>query len=117
MALIGIVMLVGIAVNNGIVLVDYMNQLRHKGIELYEAAEQSATVRVRPVLMTALTTIIGMTPMAMKIGSGSETWAPLARAVIGGLTMTTILTLVVIPVMYILFEEWGGKFKRKFFKA
>lgn len=115
MALIGIVMLVGIAVNNGIVLVDCINQLRHKGTELYEAAEKSGVMRLRPVLMTALTTIIGMAPMAMKIGEGSETWAPLARAVIGGLTVTTILTLVVIPALYIVFEEWGGRIKTKLF--
>lgn len=117
MALIGVVMLVGIAVNNGIVLVDYINQLRHKGMGLYEAAEKSAVVRLRPVLMTALTTIIGMIPLALEIGDGSETWAPLARAVIGGLTMTTVLTLVVIPVVYIIFEEWGGKLKSKLFRS
>ena len=117
MALIGVVMLVGIAVNNGIVLVDYINQLRHRGTDLYEAAELSGVVRLRPVLMTALTTIIGMIPLALKIGDGSETWAPLARAVIGGLTMTTILTLVVIPVVYIIFEEWGGKIKSRLFGA
>ncbi|MFP4417999.1 MAG: efflux RND transporter permease subunit [Chitinispirillaceae bacterium] len=112
MALIGVVMLVGIAVNNGIVLVDYINQLRRRGTGLYEAAEQSGVTRLRPVLMTALTTIIGMVPLALKLGEGAETWAPLARAVIGGLTMTTLLTLIVIPVVYILFEEWGGKLKR-----
>lgn len=115
MALIGVVMLVGIAVNNGIVLVDYINQLRHRGTELYEAAEKSCITRLRPVLMTATTTIIGMLPLALKIGEGSETWAPLARAVIGGLTMTTLLTLIVIPVIYIVLEETGGKIKAKLF--
>ncbi|HLV33402.1 MAG TPA: efflux RND transporter permease subunit [Chitinispirillaceae bacterium] len=117
MALVGVVMLVGIAVNNGIVLVDYINQLRDRGTSLYEAAEQSGVIRLRPVLMTALTTIIGMVPLALEIGDGAETWAPLARAVIGGLTMTTLLTLVVIPVVYILFEEFGGKIKSRLFKA
>ncbi|NLE02755.1 MAG: efflux RND transporter permease subunit [Fibrobacter sp.] len=117
MALVGVVMLVGIAVNNGIVLVDYMNQQRHQGIDLYEAAEKSSIIRLRPVLMTALTTIIGMIPMALEIGDGSETWAPLARVVIGGLVTTTMLTLVVIPVMYIIFEEWSDKFKLFFKKA
>ncbi|MBN1577855.1 MAG: efflux RND transporter permease subunit [Chitinispirillaceae bacterium] len=116
MAIVGVVMLVGIAVNNGIVLVDYMNRQRHRGISLYEAAEESGIVRLRPVLMTALTTIVGMVPLALEIGDGSETWAPLARVVIGGLTMTTLLTLVVIPVVYIIFEEWGDKAKRFLFR-
>jgi HAE1 family hydrophobic/amphiphilic exporter-1 len=115
MALVGVVMLVGIAVNNGIVLVDYMNQQRHRGVELYKAAEESGIVRLRPVLMTALTTIIGMIPMALGIGDGSETWAPLARVVIGGLFTTTLLTLVFIPVTYIIFEEWSDKFNASFF--
>ena len=111
MALVGIVMLVGIAVNNGIVLVDYINQQRDKGMELYEAVEYSCKARMRPVLMTALTTILGMVPLAVKLGSGSETWSPLARSVIGGLTATTLLTLIVIPVMYIVFERAGERFK------
>jgi HAE1 family hydrophobic/amphiphilic exporter-1 len=109
MSLIGVVMLVGIAVNNGIVLVDYMNQLRVKGYELYAAVEEAGAARMRPVLMTAATTILGMTPLALELGSGSELWSPLSRAVIGGLTSTTLLTLIVIPVLYILFErlaEW-----------
>lgn len=111
MALVGIVMLVGIAVNNGIVLVDYTNQQRRKGMELYEAVEFSGKARLRPVLMTALTTILGMVPLAVELGSGSETWSPLARAVIGGLTATTILTLIVIPVLYVVFEHAGEKVK------
>ena len=114
MALVGVVMLVGIAVNNGIVLVDYINQLRERGKSLYEAAESGGVTRMRPVLMTALTTIFGMLPLALQFGSGSETWMPLARTVIGGLTMATLLTLIVIPVLYIIFEEMSGKIKRKF---
>ncbi|MHB2148220.1 efflux RND transporter permease subunit [Calditrichota bacterium LG25] len=109
MALVGIVMLVGIVVNNGIVLVDYINQLRQKGKGLYEAVEQGGQVRLRPVLMTALTTILGMVPLALELGSGSENWAPLARAVIGGLTTSTLLTLVIVPVMYVIFEQVGDK--------
>jgi HAE1 family hydrophobic/amphiphilic exporter-1 len=109
MALVGIVMLVGIAVNNGIVMVDYINQQRRKGMELYEAVEFGSKARLRPVLMTALTTILGMVPLAIGTGSGAETWAPLARAVIGGLTATTVLTLVVIPVLYIVFEHAGER--------
>ena len=111
MALVGIVMLVGIAVNNGIVLVDYINQQSHKGMELYEAVKLGCKARMRPVLMTALTTILGMVPLAIELGSGSETWSPLARAVIGGLTATTILTLIVIPVLYIVFERAGERVK------
>ena len=120
MALVGLVMLVGIAVNNGIVLVDYINQLKSKGLGLYEAVEAGSKIRLRPVLMTALTTILGMVPLAVELGSGSETWSPLARAVIGGLTATTILTLLVIPVLYVLFERMGIRIKefygRKFAK-
>lgn len=107
MALVGIVMLVGISVNNGIVLVDYINQLRKKGYELYKAVEEGSLARMRPVIMTAATTILGMVPLAIGLGTGSETWSPLAKAVIGGLTATTFLTLVVIPVVYILLERLG----------
>jgi HAE1 family hydrophobic/amphiphilic exporter-1 len=109
MALVGIVMLVGIAVNNGIVLVDFINQQRHHGMELYEAVEFGSKARLRPVLMTALTTIFGMVPLAVEMGSGAETWSPLARAVIGGMTTTTVLTLIVIPVLYIVFEHAGER--------
>jgi hydrophobic/amphiphilic exporter-1 (mainly G- bacteria), HAE1 family len=111
MALVGLVMLVGIAVNNGIVMVDYINQQRRKGIDLFEAVEKGSIARMRPVLMTAMTTILGMVPLAIELGSGSETWSPLARAVIGGLTATTLLTLIVIPVLYIVFERAGERVK------
>ncbi len=113
MALVGLVMLVGIAVNNGIVLVDYINQLRKQGYELFDAVKTACAARMRPVLMTALTTILGMVPLALELGSGSETWTPLARAVIGGLTATTLLTLVVIPILYIMFERLEEKIKTK----
>lgn len=116
MALVGIVMLVGIAVNNGIVLVDYINQQRKKGMELIEAVEFGARARMRPVLMTALTTILGMVPLAIELGEGAETWSPLARAVIGGLTATTVLTLVVIPVLYVMAEHSAEKVKNYFRK-
>jgi len=114
MALIGVVMLAGIAVNNGIVLVDYINQLRATGMELYQAVEAAGKDRMRPVLMTAGTTILGMLPMALEIGSGSELWAPLGRVVIGGLTTTTFLTLYVIPILYIAFERLGERVRRLF---
>ncbi len=117
MALVGLVMLVGIAVNNGIVLVDYINQLRKDGLELIDAVKQASSARMRPVLMTATTTILGMVPLAVELGSGAETWSPLARAVIGGLTTTTILTLVVIPVIYIIVERFEDKVKGWFSKS
>jgi hydrophobic/amphiphilic exporter-1 (mainly G- bacteria), HAE1 family len=111
MALIGLVMLVGIAVNNGIVLVDYINQLMKNGYSLLDAVEVGSLARMRPVLMTATTTILGMVPLAIELGSGSETWSPLARAVIGGLSATTLLTLIVIPVLYVTFEKAAVKVK------
>lgn len=114
MALVGVVMLVGIAVNNGIVLVDFMNQQRKKGMSLIEAVEFSCKARLRPVLMTALTTILGMVPLAIELGEGAETWSPLARAVIGGLTATTVLTLIVIPILYIKFEHGSERVKNYF---
>ena len=117
MALVGLVMLTGIVVNNGIVLVDYINQLYRGGMSLYEAVEEGGRVRLRPVLMTALTTILGMLPLAFKIASGSESWAPLARAVIGGLTTSTILTLVIIPIMYILLNRLAERFKAKYIQV
>lgn len=105
-ALVGIVLLVGIVVNNGIVLVDYINQLREKhGYDLWVAILVGGKRRMRPVLMTALTTIISMIPLALKLGSGSEIWTPLARAVIGGLSLATILTLILIPIIYLYFEQ------------
>jgi hydrophobic/amphiphilic exporter-1 (mainly G- bacteria), HAE1 family len=116
MALVGIVMLVGIAVKNGIVMVDYINQQRRKGMGLFDAVEFGSKARLRPVVMTALTATLGMVPLAVEIGSGSETWSPLARAVIGGLTATTVLTLIVIPVLYIIFEQTGEKVKAYFRK-
>jgi len=105
MALIGIIMLVGIVVNNGIVLVDYMNQLREQGRNLIDAAVEGGKTRLRPVLMTALTTILAMIPLALGLGESGENWAPMARSVIGGLTAATFLTLIVVPILYIVFER------------
>ncbi len=104
-SMIGFVMLGGIAVNNGIVMVDYINQLKRRGIEIKEAILQACTVRLRPVLITALTTIMGMVPMAMSTSAGSEMRAPMAITVIGGLTATTLLTLFIIPIIYSLFDR------------
>ncbi len=113
MALIGIIMLIGIVVNNGIVLVDYMNQLREKGKELIEAVQEGGETRMRPVLMTALTTILAMFPLALGFGESGENWAPLARSVIGGLFVATFLTLFVVPVIYVIVERKSEKFMAK----
>jgi HAE1 family hydrophobic/amphiphilic exporter-1 len=105
-ALIGMILLVGIVVNNGIVLVDYINQLREKhGHDLWVAILIGGKRRMRPILMTALTTILAMIPIALKLGSGAELWVGMARAVIGGLTLATVLTLIIIPIIYLFFEQ------------
>ncbi len=113
MALIGVIMLVGIVVNNGIVLVDCINQLRAEGMDMYPAIKEGGRLRMRPVLMTALTTILGMLPLALGVGESGETWAPMARSVMGGLTVATILTLNVVPVIYSKMEELADKLRGK----
>ncbi len=113
MALVGIVLLVGIVVNNGIVLVDYTNQLRERGTPLLEACLEAGRVRMRPVLMTASTTILAMLPLALGLGESGESWAPMARSVMGGLTVATMLTLVVVPVLYSSIEIRAEKRKAK----
>jgi HAE1 family hydrophobic/amphiphilic exporter-1 len=107
--LIGFVMLGGIAVNNGIVMVDYINQLKRKGVDKKESILQASSVRLRPVLITALTTVLGMLPMAIDASQGSEMRAPMAITVIGGLVATTFLTLYVIPIIYSLFDRVSFK--------
>ena len=105
-AMIGGMLLIGIVVNNGIVLIDYINQLRTiHNYPLWEAVIRGGRRRMRPILMTALTTSLSMTPMAMELGSGSEIWAPMARSVIGGLTASTLFTLILIPVLYFTIER------------
>ncbi len=102
-ALIGSIMLVGIVTKNGIVMIDYMNLLVERGVSVYDAVLQGGISRLRPVLMTSFTTILGMLPMALGTGSGSETWQPMGIAVIGGLTFSTLLTLLVVPIFYSIF--------------
>ena len=104
-AIIGILILVGIVVNNGIVLVDYINQRKADGIPSYEAIITSVRDRVRPILMTALTTILGLVPLALGIGEGTEINQPMAITVIGGLISSTFLTLYVVPIIYSLFDK------------
>ncbi len=96
----GMIMLAGIVVNNAIVLVDYINTLRRRGMEIKEAVLTAGRVRLRPILMTTATTILGLLPMALGWGDGAELRAPMALAVISGLLSSTILTLVVIPTLY-----------------
>jgi len=102
---IGAIMLAGIVVNNGIVLIDYINQLRRKGKDTYEAIVEAAKVRLRPILMTTMTTVLGLLPMALATGEGAEIRSPMALTVIGGLLCATILTLLVIPSLYAVVER------------
>lgn len=110
---IGLIMLVGIVVNNAIVLIDYIIQLRQRGYDRTEAILEAGPTRLRPILMTTLTTVLGMIPMALGLGEGGETMSPLATSVIGGLSLSTILTLVVIPLNYTLFDDISMKLRRK----
>ena len=104
-ALIGAVMLAGIVVNNAIVLIDAVNQLRQAGRTKEEALVEAGLLRMRPILMTSSTTILGLLPMAIGLGEGAELRAPLAITVIGGLTVATALTLIVIPVLYSMLDR------------
>ena len=109
-ALIGAIMLVGIVTKNGIVMVDYMNLLVERGTNLADAVILGGKSRLRPVLMTSFTTVLGMVPMALGIGEGSEIWRPMGIAVVGGLVVSTILTLFIVPALYAMME---GRKERK----
>ncbi|HZR02356.1 MAG TPA: efflux RND transporter permease subunit [Burkholderiales bacterium] len=102
MSLMGVVMMVGIVVSNSILIVEFTRQLRQDGVPLGQAVALACRVRLRPVLMTSLATIIGLLPMAAKLGTGSEAYAPLARAIIGGLTVSVITTIFIVPAAYLL---------------
>jgi HAE1 family hydrophobic/amphiphilic exporter-1 len=108
---IGAVMLIGIVVKNAIVLVDFINLMRERGHELYDAIAISGRSRLRPVIMTSATTILGMLPLAISKGSGSELWSPMGIAVIGGLVFSTMVTLVLVPVVYAIFAKRGERNK------
>ncbi|MFD2637650.1 efflux RND transporter permease subunit [Piscibacillus salipiscarius] len=112
-AFIGVIMLAGIVVNNAIVLVDYINILRRKGIERFEAIIEAGANRLRPILMTSLTTILGMIPLSIGLGEGGEAQQPLAVVIIFGLLFSMILTLVIIPVVYTLFDDLAAKFTKR----
>ncbi len=113
MSLIGAIMLIGIVVKNGIVLIDYISLNRERGMGVRYAVVNGGHSRLRPVIMTTLTTILGMVPMAIGTGEGAELWRPMGTAVIGGLTVSTILTLILIPVLYCVFASVGIKRRRK----
>lgn len=112
MSFMGIVTMVGVVVSNGILLVDFANKLQARGLPPREAVLEAARTRLRPILMTALATVLGMLPMALGLGEGSETNAPLARAVVGGLSVSTFLTLFLIPTLYLIVEQWFPRRKR-----
>lgn len=109
MSMIGAIMLIGIVVKNGIVLIDYISLNRERGMSIRLAVIDAGRSRLRPVVMTTLTTILGMVPMAVGSGQGSEMWRPMGTAVIGGLTFSTILTLLFVPVLYCVFAGRGVK--------
>lgn len=112
-SMIGAVMLVGIVVKNGIVLVDFTNLLRDRGVTLGQAIIQAGRSRLRPVLMTTLTTLLAMVPLAVSTGEGSEMWKPMGITIIGGLLFSTLVTLVLVPVVYSLFGTADIRKKRK----
>jgi HAE1 family hydrophobic/amphiphilic exporter-1 len=114
--MIGLVLLIGLAAKNGILLIDYTNQLRRSGMALDEALVEAGATRLRPILMTAISTIAGVLPVALGIGEGSESRQPMAVAISGGLFSSTVLTLAVVPVIFSYldqFSRWRGfeKFK------
>ena len=111
--LLGLILLIGIVVKNGIVLVDYINLMRERGISLNEAIAISGQSRLRPVLMTAFTTILGMIPMAASTSEGSEIWTTMGLVVIGGLTVSTFVTLIIVPVLYGVFNRRGDIEKKE----
>lgn len=112
-SIMGMIMLVGIVVNNAIVLVDYTNQLRRRGLPLQEALIEAGKVRLRPIFMTTGTTVLAMLPLVIGFGEGAETQASMATVVAFGLTFSTLITLVLVPVVYLLFDGWIGGVKRR----
>jgi multidrug efflux pump subunit AcrB len=102
MSLMGVLMLVGIADSNSILIVDFAHNLEKQGLSTMDAAITACRVRLRPILMTSLATIIGMLPMAMKLGTGAEQYAPMAKAIIGGLSSSVLLTIFIVPAAYVL---------------
>jgi HAE1 family hydrophobic/amphiphilic exporter-1 len=111
-SMLGLIVLTGIVVNNGIVLVDYINKLKAEGMSTFDAIMEAGPTRLRPIFMTALTTILALLPIALGFGEGSEMMTPLGLVVVGGLSYSTILTLVIVPSMYAAVDGIKGKFKK-----
>ena len=109
-------MLVGIVVNNAIVLIDYVNTLRRKGVERDEAVMMAGPVRLRPIVMTAMTTVLALVPLVIAVGDGSEGMKPMAVVVAFGLTISTLITLVLVPVMYTSLDDFFKKLRGWFGK-
>ncbi|HSB74609.1 MAG TPA: efflux RND transporter permease subunit, partial [Terriglobales bacterium] len=105
MSLMGVVMMVGIVVSNSILIVEFARNLRKEGMSMREAAATSSRIRLRPILMTSLATVIGLIPMAMKLGTGAEAYAPLAQAIIGGLLVSVVVTVYLVPAAYVYFHR------------
>ena len=118
MASIGIMILIGVVVNNGIVLIDHVNNLRQSGLSRNQAILEAGRDRLRPILMTVATTIVGLTPLAMgttQVGGDGPPYYPMARAIIGGLAFSTVVSLFVVPALYVYFDNlaaWGRKVMR-----
>ncbi len=110
--MIGLILLVGIVVNNSIILIDFIRQRRQEGHSREEAIIESVATRFRPIMMTSFSTIVGMTPLALEWALGAERFSPLSTAVIGGMTASTFLTMIVIPVLYDTFDDWKQTFKQ-----
>lgn len=107
------ILLIGIVVNNSIILIDFIQQRRDTGEDRRTAIESSVEARFRPIMMTSLSTIVGMIPLAMEWALGAERFSPLAVAVIGGMTAATFLTMIVIPVFYSAMDDFGGLFRKQ----
>jgi HAE1 family hydrophobic/amphiphilic exporter-1 len=107
-SMIGMIMLMGLVTKNAILLVDYTNLLRRSGMSRYEAQLKAGPVRLRPILMTAFSTVAGMIPVAIGLGAGAETRAPMGTAIVGGMLTSTLLTLIVVPVVYSLLDDMAA---------
>jgi HAE1 family hydrophobic/amphiphilic exporter-1 len=105
-SMMGVIVMIGIVHSNAILLIDFANERRHQGMPLRQAAVEAARIRMRPILMTTLATLAGLLPVAMKLEAGSEASAPLARTVIGGLSISTAMTLFLVPALWELFYSW-----------
>jgi multidrug efflux pump subunit AcrB len=101
MSLVGVLMLIGIADSNSILIVDFAHKLEEQGLSVADAVITACRVRLRPILMTSMATIIGLAPMALKLGTGGEQYTPMARAIIGGLTSSVLLTIFIVPAAYL----------------